>query len=509
VGNPVDNKSPLDYLFGPGSICGRGDRGALWPRWVFLRGLGLIFFSVFYSLAFQIKGLIGLNGLLPAAAYLEMVARAMPGLLRFWYAPTSLWLGSGNGALMALVWGGLIASVLLTLNVWPRGMIAVCLLLFLSFIGAAQDFSSYQSDGMLLEAAFLCLFFAPRGFRPGLGADQPPSRASLFMLRWEWFRIYFESGVAKLASGDPQWRDLTAMDHYYENGPLPSWIGWYAQQRLPHAFHAGTALATLVIELGLVWLAWLPRPFRLACFALCTLLQVGIILTANYAFLNYLVFALGFLLLDDRVFAKLGLRVPETGTVRPVSRWRMALAAVVLIWIFYATLVPWIAVGSPALAAPARALEPVRIANQYGLFAVMTRERYEIELQGSRDGKTWIAYPFRYKPQDLREPPGVYAPYQPRFDWNLWFASLGSLSQNPWVETAEIRLLEGSRDVLALFRRDPFAGSPPQQVRAVFWQYGFTTPAEKRRTGLWWWRKEIGLYAPVMERSADGSIRMR
>jgi hypothetical protein len=328
------------------------------------------------------------------------------------------------------------------------------------------------------------------------------------MLRWEWFRIYFESGVVKLASGDPQWRDMTAMNHYYENGPLPSWIGWYAQQRLPLAFHAGTALATLVIELGLVWLAWLPRPFRLACFAICTVLQVGIIATANYAFLNYLVFALGFLLLDDGVLSRLRLKVPES-PVRPVPRWRMAGEAVALGWIFYATLVPWVAARSPVLAAPARALEPFRIANQYGLFAVMTRERDEIEFQGSNDGRTWIAYPFRYKPQDPAEPPGVFAPYQPRFDWNLWFASLGPLSQSPWVETAEVKLLEGSRDVLALFRRDPFRGKPPAQVRAVLWQYGFTTPAEKRRTGLWWWRKELGPYAPVMERTADGSIQVR
>ncbi|HEV7783739.1 MAG TPA: lipase maturation factor family protein [Thermoanaerobaculia bacterium] len=496
----------LTRLFGPGP---NGDRGALWPRWIFLRALGLIFFSVFYSLAFQIKGLIGLNGLLPAGVYLELVRHAMPGLSRYWYAPTLLWLGNGNGALMALVWGGLIASVLLTLNVWPRGMIAVCLALFLSFIGAAQDFSSYQSDGMLLEAAFLCLFFAPRGFRPGLGADQPPSRVSLFLLRWEWFRIYFESGVVKLASGDPQWRDLTAMNHYYENGPLPSWIGWYVQQRLPQSFHAGTALATLIVELVLVWLAWLPRPLRLACFTICTLLQVGIIATANYAFLNYLVFALGFLLLDDKIFTRFGLRVSEPGILRPVTRWRMVAAAGVAVWIFYATLVPWIAGHNPVLAAPARALEPFRIANQYGLFAVMTRERDEIEFQGSRDGVTWIAYPFRYKPQDLKEAPGVYAPYQPRFEWNLWFASLGPLSQSSWVETAEVRLLEGSRDVLALFRRDPFAGAPPPLVRAVLWQYGFTTPAEKRRTGNWWWRKDLGLYAPVMERKADGSIAMR
>ena len=497
--------SPLDYLFGPGPTS---ERGVLRPRWIFLRCLGLIFFSAFYSLAFQIKGLIGPDGILPAEAYLKDVTRVLPGLSRFFWVPTVLWFGSGNAALTALVWGGLIASVLLVLNLWPRGMIAVCLVLFVSFISAAQDFSSYQSDGMLLEAGFLSLFFAPRGLRPGLGADQPPSRASLFMLRWEWFRIYFESGIVKLLSGEEQWRNLTAMDHYYENGPLPTWLGWHVQQRLSHGFHAGTALLTLIVELGLVWLAWLPRPWRLACFAVVTPLQIGIILTANYAFLNYLVLVLGFLLLDDRFFARLGLRVPESG-VRPVPRWREAAAAVVLAWLFYATVVPYFAAHVRPLALPARLLAPSRIANQYGLFAVMTRARYEIEFQGSRDGRAWIAYPFRYKPQDVREKPGIYAPYQPRFDWNLWFASLGTWNEYPWVLNVEVRLLEGSRDVLALFRRDPFAGKPPRQVRAVLWQYWFTDPATKRRTGAWWRREEHGLYASALERTEAGTIQMR
>lgn len=214
------NEKPffLNHLFAPGFAAGRS---VLWPRWIFLRCLGLIFFSAFYSLAFQIRGLIGSRGILPVGLWLEEVTRILPGLSRFWRVPTLLWLDSGDGVLTALVWGGLIASALLVLNFWPRLTIAVCLVLFLSFISAAQDFSSYQSDGMLLEAGFLSLFFAPRGVRPGLGLDHPPSPASLFLLRWEWFRIYFESGIVKLLSGDIQWRNLTAMDHYYENGPLP------------------------------------------------------------------------------------------------------------------------------------------------------------------------------------------------------------------------------------------------------------------------------------------------
>jgi hypothetical protein len=498
------NETPLLHrFFSPDFTAGRS---VLWPRWLFLRGLGLIFFSAFYSLAFQIKGLIGARGILPAATYLPEVARVLPGVSRFWRVPTLLWLGSGDAMLTALVWAGLIASTLLALNVWPRLSIGVCLACFLSFISAAQDFSSYQSDGMLLEAGFLSLFFAPRGLRPGLGSPQPPSRASLFLLRWEWFRIYFESGVVKLLSGDEQWRHLTAMDHYYENGPLPSWPGWYVQQVLPHGFHAATAAATLLLELVIVWMAWLPRRFRLACFVIVTPFQIGIILTANYAFLNYIVLLLGVLLLDDRALARLRLRVPESGEVRPAPRRRAIGAAAALAWVFYATVVAFLPAAGP-LAAPARLLEPFRIANRYGLFAVMTRARYEIEFQGSRDGKTWIAYPFRYKPQDPAERPGLYAPYQPRFDWNLWFASLGSWQDYPWVVSTEAGLLERSPDILALFRRDPFAGAPPARVRTVLWQYWFTTPEVKRRTGAWWERHAMGSYAPGVERGADGRIQ--
>src|ERR1700751_4714108 len=152
---------------------------------------------------------------------------------------------------------------------------------------------------MLLEAGFIALFFAPPGLRPGLRRAHPASRASLFLLLWEWFRIYFESGAVKLLSGDPEWRHFTAMDEYYQNGPLPTWIGWYLQH-LPHWFHAATAAATLGMELALVWMVFLPRRWRIVCFFMVTPWQVGVILSANYTFLNYLVLALGVLLLDDR-----------------------------------------------------------------------------------------------------------------------------------------------------------------------------------------------------------------
>jgi len=482
--------------------------GMLWPRWIFLRALGLIFFSAFYSLAFQLHGLIGPRGILPAGEYLRQVSAALGPVERFWFAPTLLWLGSGDLALTLVVGAGIAASLLLVANVWPRLTVAASTLLFLSCIAALQDFASYQSDGMLLEAGFISFFFAPRGIRPGLGAADPPSRLSLFMLRWEWFRIYFESGVVKLASGDPHWRDLTAMDEYYQNGPLPTWLGWYVQH-FPHGYHAATVVFTLVVELVLVWAVFLPRRFRLACFAVVTALQAGIIATANYAFLNYLVLVLGVLLLDDRALARLRLPLPgpaADGPRAPPAWWRRVEAGALglALYVTVAAFLLRIVGGLGPLGAPVRLLAPFRIANAYGLFAVMTPARYEIEFQGSDDGRTWTAYPFRYKPQDPRAAPGIYAPYQPRFEWNLWFASLGPWEQSEWVVLAQQRLLEGSPSVLKLFRGDPFHGRPPARVRTVLWQYWFTDSATKRRTGLWWRRRDLGPFTGTLTRSQDG-----
>jgi Lipase maturation factor len=508
----------------------------LLPRWLFLRALGLIFFSAFYSLFFQVRGLIGPQGLLPAGDYLLAVAQYL-GRLRYWYAPTVLWLGSGSHVLMLLCAAGMAASLLLIANVWPRAMVAACLIAFLSFISTLQVFSSYQSDDMLLAAGFLCLFFAPPGFRPGLGERHPPSRASLFLLQWLWFRIYFESGVAKIAGGDPEWRHLTAMNQYYQNGPLPTWIAWYAQH-LPQWFQTGIAGLTLLLELLLVWGLFLPRRFRIVLFWIVTPWQIGIILTSNYAFLNYLVLALGILLVDDDYLRPLWERIPwRRGKAAPIaladplagpppapaaasskSKWagaqkmlagvRLRVAGVMLIWIFYATvaLLVWMILpGFPLPTSPVAALQPFRIASQYGLFAVMTRERYEVEFQGSNDGETWKAYPFRYKPQDPSQAPGIYAPYQPRFDWNLWFASLAGWQQNRWVVSAEERLLANSPSVLSLFAGNPFHDAPPKLVRAVIWQYWFTNWPGKRN-GFWWRRRMIGLYAPELGRDSDGKI---
>jgi len=279
--------------------------------------------------------------------------------------------------------------------------------------------------------------------------------------------------------------------------------------------------------------------------------ELGVILTANYTFLNYLVLTLGFLLLDDRFLLRFlpqtwkeSLVTATTATAQnnpkdsqtgeaagvPVSSadaeqprpdhgqssgrlrrlgkiFQLGVSITFLVWIFYATTAQLLWMFSVMVPdAPVEALDPFRVANRYGLFGIMTRGRYEIEFQGSEDGRNWVPYPFRYKPQALSTPPRIYAPYQPRFDWNLWFASLGSWRDYSIVPRTEVLLLSNNRDVLNLFAKNPFPNGPPRQVRAVIWQYWFTSMSEKQTQGLWWRRQFVGLYAPTIEREPDGTI---
>jgi hypothetical protein len=296
-------------------------------------------------------------------------------------------------------------------------------------------------------------------------------------------------------------------------------------------------ILTLAVELFVVWMVFLPRRFRIACFCIVTPFQLGIALTANYAFLNYLLLSLGFLLLDDRLIEAILPRkicsfvdrptnsagaissapLPTTAPLvhhRAMRRFLLSsktlVAEFLLALIFYVTAIRLLSLvipGLPLPIAPGRWIAPFRVADRYGVFANMTHTRHEIEFQGSADGgNTWIAYPFRYKPQDVNRAPGIYAPYQPRFDWNLWFASSVPPENNPFVLSTKERLLKNEPEVLALFAGNPFRDAPPQEVRTVLYQYWFTDFETKRRTGAWWRRELLGEYGPSLERGPDGRI---
>ena len=479
-----------------------------------MRLLGLGFLAFFISISTQIHGLIGDQGILPASEYLGVFAKdeAAAGWLRYLAAPSLFWFGTGRTFLNVYCAAGGIATILLVLNIFPRAALLLNWALYLSFAAVARNFSGFQSDGLLLESAFLGLFLAPPGFRPGLGMHFPPGRAVLWMFRWFLFRLMFESGMVKLLSGDPGWRHLTALTDYYENCPFPTLLGYYVHQ-LPAAFHYAGAFFTLAVELAVAPLVLLVRPLRLTAFVFWTALQLGITLTANYTYLGMNAIAIGLLLVDDGVWGALGLRLSVVAAAtaghaaRVLDRIRSVAVNALFAFIFYVTLLPFLGIAGVPVAEWPRSLleplvyaEPFRSANAYGFFAIMTHDRPQIEFEGSADGVNWKPYPFKWQPQDESVAPRWMAPHLPRFDWNLWFAALSSPERYPLVFRTGHRLLAGSPDVVALFAHDPFAGDPPRMIRFVRYNLSFTDLDELRSTGRYWHKERTGYYGPSMAR---------
>jgi lipase maturation factor 1 len=476
-------------------------------RWLFFRGLGMIFLLAFVSLWVQIDGLIGSQGILPVEPWLDAV-RERVGVERYWLLPSVFWMNAGDAVLHSACAVAVFLSVCLILDVVP--VLSLCLLwgLYLSFTSVCQDFLSFQWDNLLLETAFLAIFLAPLRWKPRKTSDAGPSSLVLWLFRWLLFRLMFCSGLVKLASGDITWRNMTALTFHYETQPIPNWISWYAHQ-LPEWFQRFSCATMFGIELIVPFFIFGPPRIRRFAAILLIAFQVLIIITGNYAFFNLITILLCVLLLDDAVwFDRLKKIVgsPADKAVGDNLQWRwprwipVLLTAVILIVSFSHLLNP---VGfrgkwpKPMLALQ-RWVGPFRTINSYGLFAVMTTTRPEIVVQGSQDGSTWLDYAFKYKPGDVNRPPPYVAPHQPRLDWQMWFAALGSYRQNPWFIQFCGKLLEGSPSVLALLSDNPFPDRAPRYVRAVVYQYHFSDGETRRLQGAWWTREFKGFYAPVM-----------
>jgi predicted DCC family thiol-disulfide oxidoreductase YuxK len=485
-----------------------GVAGAIW-----LRLLGAVFFCAFVSVGWQIRGLAGSRGIAPIAPLLSAVADHF-GAERFWLLPTLSWAAPGDTALVVQCVLGAALSLVLAAGFVPAIAAALCTLLYLSVSVAGQVFFYFQWDSLLVEAGFLSVFLAPLGRRAAFPAGGP-SRVPLFLLRWLLFRLNFSSGVVKLASGDPTWRNLTALSFHYETQPLPPWTAWWMHQ-LPGAFHRASCVFLFFVELVVPFAIFGPRRLRHAACVLLASLQVFIAATGNYAYFNLLAVALCVLLVDDVSFERLRTRVrlgrrSASASVSSGRPWPAAvswLVAAVVLPVSLAEVVAPLRPGRgaiPGISGLARAVAPLRIVNGYGLFAVMTTRRPEIVLEGSEDGRTWKEYAFRWKPGDPNRRPAFVAPHQPRLDWQMWFAALGSREENPWLDRLLVRLLEGSPDVLALLGPDPFSGRRPRFVRARLYDYRFTDRAERRRTGAWWRRVELEDYSPVYSSSPDAT----
>ncbi|TFH22874.1 MAG: DUF393 domain-containing protein [Myxococcales bacterium] len=481
-------------------------------RWLFLRGLGVIYLIAFVSLWVQVEGLIGSEGVLPLQPWLDAVAERY-GEDRVWLAPTLFWVGASDAALHVVCGLGVVASVLLVLNVMPALAVAEAWVMYLSLYTAGQTFLGFQWDVLLLETGVLGFLLAPWGVRPGVAGAAVAPRSVIWLLRFLLFKLMLLSGLVKLASQDPVWWDLTALTIHYETQPIPAWTSWYVHQ-LPPWFHRICCSVMFFIELVVPFLIFAPRRPRLAAFALLVALQLVIIATGNYGFFNILTILLCVSLLDDayaaRALPERLARAGRAGGAATAPRRRRLVGALAIgtaslaIFVLSFAHLAGRAYGYTSLPAGLLALvretSPFHIASSYGLFASMTTERPEIILEGSRDGRSWEPYEFRWKPGEQNRRPAFVAPHQPRLDWQMWFAALGDYRRNPWLISLMRRLLEGAPPVLALLEENPFADVPPRYVRAVVYDYRFTDGETRRSTGAWWRRENPRPYAPVLSR---------
>jgi hypothetical protein len=507
-----------------------------WTRSLLLRGLGLVYLAAFGSLAVQVDGLIGSQGILPASEYLERVGRVLgEGTVRYRLLPTLLWLGASDGALHALCWGGLAMSALVVAGIVPGPCLALLWAFYLSLTVVGQEFLSFQWDALLLESGLLALLLTPWGTRLGRAGDEPWWLPE-WLFRWLVFRLMLLSGALKLASGDPTWWTGRALDYHYETQPLPVWTSWYMHQ-MPEWFGWLSVWLMFYAEIVAPFFVWGPRLWRRVGFVSMALLQTLIAATGNYGFFNLLTLVLCLSVFDDQDLkwvasvaqrvAKPGWRVirgrwsePLPGGVggataagdvqaetyapavtRPWSIPRRATVGAIAALLVTATaaqtlesLFPWIELPV-AVQMVSQALEPLRSTNSYGLFRVMTRERPEITIEASEDGSSWKPYRFRWKPGELDRAPRFTTPHMPRLDWQMWFAALaGDCRAAPWFLQFERRLLSGTPEVLALLRENPFPEGPPRYLRARLDRYTFT------RWGSpdWWAREELGMFCPPM-----------
>jgi predicted DCC family thiol-disulfide oxidoreductase YuxK len=472
------------FLWGPALQAER----YTFVSWAFLRLLGATYIAAFASLGVQILGLSGHAGIAPLGEYLKLAHRAL-GASAYRLLPTLFWVNSSDAALVGGTVIGVMLGLLVVVDRWTRAALIGLFALYLSYVYAGQDFMSFQWDVLLLESGFLAIFLTSG------------SRIVVWLYRWLIFRYLFLAGAVKLLSGDPTWRNLIALEYHFWTQPLPTPLAWYAAQLPSGLLIAGTA-ATLLIELGSVFLIFLPRRLRALAAYCILLLQSLIVLTGNYNFFNLLTMLLCIFLFDDAALLRL---IPPWLGSRAQGTAQLPRSATVIATAVALIVVPvginriWQTLmrsDLPVLGALTQAVSPLLIVNPYGLFAVMTVARPEIVIEGSADGKIWREYVFRYKPGPLYRRPRWNIPHQPRLDWQMWFAALGSVRDNPWIETLMLRLLQGSSSVLALFDSNPFSDGLPRYVRARLYDYRFADRQAHVATGQWWIRRPEGLYFP-------------
>lgn len=457
-----------------------------------LRFLGVVFLIAFWSLRDQVVLLVGSGGLLPFAPALQKF-HATVGWTAYLHAPTLLWFGMSDQALRGLCTVGAIAAVFVILDILTLPALIVCFACYLSLFTVGQEFMTYQWDLLLIESGFLAILLAiVRRAKPSAAND--PARLVQWLFRWLVFRLFFESGLAKITSGDLSWRNLTAVGYHYATQPLPTPLAWSAAH-LPLWFQQASTFAVLGIELVVPWFVFAPRKLRHLAVYLLIFLQIAIGLTGNFGFFNLLTIVLCLFLFDDvwyrRVVPKrlLGWLAKDV-TRREASVWmRRVMIGIATVLVAFS-----LSLYVPSVRSVFAPFAPYPLANRYGLFSVMTKQRAEVVIEGSDDGLLWKEYPFAFNVgNDLTKAPVWTWFYLPRFDWQMWFTQFATYKRNSWFLPLMTQLLNGKGFARFLFASNPFPQKPPEYVRAMVYIYRFSPNHEG---GVWWTRELKGYYFP-------------
>jgi hypothetical protein len=452
-------------------------------RLIFERSLAFIYLIAFLCAANQFVPLVGEHGLLPVSRFVRYVPfRATPSL--FYFASTdrafriAAWLGIAVSA-------GLLAGLLQRTALVAAISWATLWLLYLSFVNVGQIFYGFGWESLLLETGFFAIF---------LGASTTaPSLFLLVIWRWILFRDMFGAGLIKLR-GDSCWRDLTCLNYYFETQPIPNALSWYFHWLPARVHRAGVAFnhfAELVVPFGY----FVPQPIAGFAGLITIAFQSSLILSGNLSWLNWITIVLCIPTLDDRWFS--WLPVSSLAIQMPPLAQRLCIYAVAGL-VAVLSVRPIVNMLSPRQRMNF-SFNPIHLVNTYGAFGSITRTRNEIVIEGTDDSlltssTVWREYEFKGKPGNLAQRPPQIAPYHLRLDWLMWFAAMSSPEEHRWFAPLMARLLEGDRATLGLLRTNPFPEHPPHYLRALYYQYRFTTPDERRGNGDWWKRELIGIY---------------
>ncbi|HEX9078239.1 MAG TPA: lipase maturation factor family protein [Desulfuromonadaceae bacterium] len=474
-----------------------GTTGYWLTRLALQRGIGVVYLIAFGVAVNQFRPLCGEKGLLPVGQLL--------GRTSFSESPSIFFLFPHDSAFAACGWLGIGLSLLAVTGTSERfgdlvsmAVWALLWLLYLSFVNIGQTFYAFGWESLLLESGFLAIFLG--------SAQSEPNGIMIWLFRWLLFRVIFGAGLIKLR-GDPCWRDLTCLDYHFETQPMPNPLSWYFHW-LPDWVHKGGVLFNHLTELAAPAAFFAPQPFSAMAGGLTILFQGSLMVSGNFSWLNLLTLIIAFSTFNDAQLARvIPIGIPALAPEAAFHTWAvwgLALLVAVL------SVKPALNLFSPHQIMNT-SYTPLQLVNTYGAFGSITRERLEIVLEGSDDAvptpaTAWRAYEFKGKPGDPCRMPPQIAPYHLRLDWLMWFAAMPSPYYDPWFIHLVSKLLRGDKATLSLLKGNPFPHAPPRSIRALYYRYHFTTPAEHGATGCWWRRELVGIYFPAVS-LADPSFR--